>query len=502
MSDSKYDVVVIGSGLGGLVSADILSRNGFRTAVFEKHSVAGGCLQTFARGGVRFETGMHYIGSLDRRSVLGRYFRYLGIADDIPLSRLDPAAYERITIGGEEYRYASGYDNFIGTLSASFPACKDDLRRYADLCSSVTQSSPMYSFCDSGEREILKSEYVSTAASSAIDGITDNARLRQVLGAICPLYGGVRGMTPLYIHALIWDFYNKGAYRVVGGSDAIARALCNRIRQAGGEIFTDSEVLAVNCSATEAVSVTVKGRGAVETKYIISDIHPQALIGLVDSSLLRKVYRERIQSMEQTVSNFSVYMTFKPETVPYINSNCFHYEDDVWDCRTYSPGLEDWPRNFLYMHQCAEKDQKFATHAIAFAYMNWKDVERWSATSVGRRGEEYEAFKEMCAERLLAAVEAQFPGTRRSIDKVWTSSPLTYRDYTGTEGGSMYGILHDASRMSQTTLAQRTKIPNLFLAGQSINSHGILGVTIGAVLACSQILGYDNLMNKIKEETK
>jgi Phytoene dehydrogenase and related proteins len=358
----------------------------------------------------------------------------------------------------------------------------------------------MYSFGDHNNIALLQPAFVTTSVGEMLDSITDNERLKQVLSAITPLYGGVREMTPLYIHALIWDFYNRGAYRIVGGSDLIAKLLCESIRSRGGEIFTDSEVLAVNCSEHKAESLDVKGMGTVPCDYVISDIHPQILLDIIDSPLIRKIYRERICSMKQTVSNFSVYMKFKPDTLPYINSNCYHYGDDVWNCQSYDDS--SWPKNFLYMHQCSADGQKFATHAIAFAYMNWDDVARWETTRVGRRGADYEEFKAQCCEKLLSSLESRFPGTRACIEKVWTSTPLTYRDYTGTVGGSMYGILHDKARLNQTTVAQRTKIPNLFLAGQNINSHGILGVTIGAILATSEILGYDSLMTQIKNETR
>ena len=495
-----YDVVIIGSGLGGLVSAYILAKNGMKVAVFEKHSVPGGCLQSFTRGGVSFETGMHYIGSMGEGETLWRYFKYLGLADRLPLSRMDRDAYEIMSFRGEHYRFASGHDRFVEALAPQFPVYEKDIRAYVEMCSKVTASSPMYSFGDHNNLALLDPNHVQRSVSEVVEGLTEDPRLRNVLVGINPLYGGVKDVTPLYIHALIWDFYNKGAYRVVGGSDRIASVLCSEIRAMGGEIFTSSEVTAINSEDFEAKSVTVKGLGEVPCRWIISDIHPQLVLNLVEPHVFRKVYRDRISSLKQTVSNFSVYIKFKKGRVPYLNSNFYYYRDDVWDCASYTPA--DWPKNFLYMHQCVEDGQKYATHAIIFAYMNWADVGRWSDTTVGRRGQEYLDFKEACKEKLLAALEEQFPGTLENIEACWTSTPLTYRDYTGTVEGSMYGIVHDKSRLNQTMVSQRTKLRNLFLAGQNINSHGILGVTIGAILACSELLGFDYLVNQIKEQTK
>ena len=78
------------------------------------------------------------------------------------------------------------------------------------------------------------------------------------------------------------------------------------------------------------------------------------------------------------------------------------------------------------------------------------------------------------------------------------STPLTYRDYTGTPDGSLYGIIKDYRDTLMTTLTPRTKIPNFYFTGQNINLHGVLGVTIGAVMTCGEILGIDSLLKKIK----
>ena len=80
------------------------------------------------------------------------------------------------------------------------------------------------------------------------------------------------------------------------------------------------------------------------------------------------------------------------------------------------------------------------------------------------------------------------PGVRVRIDNFYASTPLTYLDYTGTESGSTYGILRDSSRPLETNLAHRTKIPNLFLAGQNTYSHGMLGVMMGSIVAANELL--------------
>jgi all-trans-retinol 13,14-reductase len=95
-------------------------------------------------------------------------------------------------------------------------------------------------------------------------------------------------------------------------------------------------------------------------------------------------------------------------------------------------------------------------------------------------------------------MENQFPGITSCVEACYSSTPLTWRDYTGTKAGSAYGILKDYNRPIESFILPRTKIPNLFLTGQNTNVHGILGVTISAVITCGEIIDIQHLIKKIR----
>ncbi|MDR1331494.1 MAG: NAD(P)/FAD-dependent oxidoreductase [Tannerella sp.] len=490
-------VLIIGSGLGGLTCGYILAKNGFRVSLFEKNAQPGGCLQTFVRHGVKFETGMHYVGSLEEGQTLHRFFNYLSLFPDVEAAPLDRSAYDIISLGGRRFAFACGPEHFVESLAAHFPRERHNLQRYFDVIRSVADDSPLYSLRYTRQVTLLNPEYIKQSASSFIDSVTDDGLLRQVLAGNLPLYAGIRGRTPLYIHALINDFYNRSSFRIAGGSDAIARSLVKSVRAMGGAVHTSSKVVKINCDGKEAVSVSLENGEEVRGDCFISNIHPCRTIELLDTHLIRKSYRERIMNLRNTVSNFTVYIHFKKDTVPYLNSNFFHYSgDSVWGCEDYTEA--DWPKSFLYMHHCSERGQRHAVAAVLFAYMRFDDVARWHGTRVGRRGDDYEAFKRQKAERLLDELEKQMPGTRACIERYYTSTPLTCLDYTGTERGSMYGIFRDCTEPVQSAVSQRTKISNLFQTGQNINSHGILGVIIGAIITSGELLGVNTIIEQIK----
>jgi all-trans-retinol 13,14-reductase len=495
---NKYDILIAGSGLGGLVCGYILSKNGYKVIIVEKNPQIGGCLQTFKRGGVKFDTGMHYIGSMEEGQILHRFFKYLNLLDDVPLSKLDESGYDVIAIAGENYRFASGFDGFVEGLARQFPQNKNDIQKYVRRVREIADASPLYNLQEINSHIFIEADYIKTSINEFIASITDNKRLQNVLAGNLPLYAGVKDKTPTYIHALINNFYMQSAWRIVDGSDRIANSLAKSIRSFGGEILTNAEVDRFICNENKMTSVLLTNDTVIEADYFISNIHPQVMIDKIDSKLIRKVYRERIGSLENTLSNFTVFIKFKKEKTEYMNYNFFYYDnEDVWSFNNYD--VDKWPQNYLYMHQCVKDKAVFAESAQMIAYMRYDEVKQWENTKVGKRGIDYEAFKAEKTQKMLDKLEESFPRIKDAIEAVYTSSPLTYRDYTATKEGSMYGIIRDKNFPAHSLVSQRTKIPNLLMTGQNINSHGILGVTIGAMITCAEFLGINTIIREIEK---
>ena len=489
----KYDIAIIGSGLGGLTCGYILSKNGYKVAIFEQGAQFGGCLQTFKRRGVKFETGVHYIGSMGEGQALNLFFHYLSLFPDVEVMPLEPSGFDVVSFKGEKYRFAVGYDNFVETLAQKFPAERENLKRYAKMLQTVAHSSPFHSIDGDSGTLHFDSSYVTTSVNDFIASHTSDETLQNLLVGMIPLYNGEKNKTPLYVHAFINDSNINGAYRIIGGSDQIADSLVRSIRSFGGELFASARVKKINCDDSKAVSVVLDDGAQIAADYIISNIHPETTIDMIDSHMLRPVYRNRIQQMEQTAANFTVYIIFKKDTVPYMNYNYYHYNSDqIWDGEKYT--VHDWPRGYLYMHLCPSPPSPYAQAGEILTVMRYDEVEQWAGTKAERRGEAYREFKRCKAEKVLSQLERDFPGTLANVEAYYTSSPLTYLDYTGTKNGSMYGVLRD---VNIPRILHRTKIPNFYFTGQNISAHGIMGVVIGAFITCSEFFGRDFLWKQI-----
>lgn len=490
--------IVIGSGLAGLASAVILAKNGYQVTVLEQAAQMGGCLQCFARGDALFDTGMHYVGSADPGQTMHTMLRYLELENRIPLSRLDSSGYDIIALNGERYPLANGQQAFVETLAQHFPDCREQLRKYHQLVSRVASSAVMHSLDPEQDRQ-GNAPYRLRSVNEVIDSVVTHPVLRQVLAGIQPLYAGERDRTPFATHALISDFFNQSAFRIVGGSAVVAQALADVLAAHGGRVLLRHKVEHIECDDTRAVAVTTDDGQRFVADLVVSTIHPANTVRFVDSHLIRPSYRRRLTEARNTTSVFTVYLKFRQDKVPYMNHNLYAYQGNTtWGCEQYDE--TSWPKYLLYMHFCHCEDPVFAQTGQIMTYMRFDEVARWADTAVGRRGADYEDFKRRKAERLIQALEAEVPELRGNIERYYTSTPLTYVDYTGTPQGAMYGIARDVNQPLGGSIASRTRIPNLLLAGQSITAHGMLGVLAGSFLACAEVLTLPAIIELLKHQ--
>lgn len=495
----RKKVVIIGSGLGGLSAAVLLAKAGFDVLVLEQSTQIGGCLQCFVRNGIKFETGMHFIGSAERNQVLGKLMRVLEIDDKISLSRLNPDGYDIVSLAGHRYQFANGRQRFIEQMCQYFPDQRDCLNAYWDMIEKVAKSSSLHNLRFNAASNAFDIEYQMRSIDDVVESVFTNPLLAKVIVGNLPLYAAEKGKTPFGTHAFIMDFYNSSAFRIVGGSDCIAKALYDTLRHYGGDILLRKQAKRIVCNEVKAIGVECSDGSFFGADYVISTPHPIRTIEMLEGvHLVRPAYCNRIKQSQQTVGGFAVYLHFKKNAIEYMNYNYYSYtQDSPWNCELYNK--ETWPKGFLYMHFCHEPFPRYAQAGVVLSYMQMEDVKKWIGTKIGHRGEEYESFKQSHAEKLLNSLEKDFPGITDAIDHYYTSTPLTYLDYTGTEGGSMYGIAKDVHSSFGGRVSHRTRIPNLFLAGQNVNSHGMLGTLVGTIVACSELIPDEQLYMLLKE---
>ena len=184
----KRKIVIIGSGLGGLSCGVLLAKEGYDVTILEQSSQPGGCLQCFKRKGIKFETGMHFIGSADKGQTLFRLMKALEIDDKIQLSRLNEDGYDVISLCGKKYKFANGHERFVEQLTKDFPDQKTNLERYWKLIEDVARSSSLHSLDFNAAQGALGMEYQMRAMDDVLNSVITNPSLVNVLAGNLPLY--------------------------------------------------------------------------------------------------------------------------------------------------------------------------------------------------------------------------------------------------------------------------------------------------------------------------
>lgn len=492
--------LIIGGGLGGLVTGALLAKEGYQVTVLEKNAIIGGGLQNFKRHDVSFSTGMHVFGGFSERGQLRKIYSYLGIMDRLMLQPMDEAGYDVVTVleDGATYRMPKGKERYINYLGELFPAEKDNIRAYIEKLYELSEEEDLFYLRERPSQMFMTvSEDAILPYDVLMDRYMNDPKLKGLLSYLTPLFGGVAGTTPAFMHALLDVLHIGGTYQFVGGSKQMADLLKEVIEEAGGKVLANEEVVGIEVENQEVKQVVTKKGHTYSADGYISDVHPDVLLRLVGEKVFPVSFKKRLQSIPETFSSFSVYVKFKEDAFPYFNhiSYCLSDYNSKFSLKTIRE--QDWPHNVMYYTPTIENQGTFAESMIVISEMDFEWVKPWEKTWTGRRGESYKVWKQQMTEQVLDYMEQLYPDLRSRIDFVMASSPLTIRDYYGNKEGSNYGFLRDSNNIMLSQMSVFTKVKNLFLTGQNVNIHGLCGVSLTAIQTAEAFVGDNVIVRKI-----
>jgi all-trans-retinol 13,14-reductase len=426
---NPYDIVIIGSGMGSLVTGAILAKEGFRVCILEKNRQIGGALQTYVRDKVIFDSGVHYLGGLSPGQNLYQIFKYLGLIEKMKLQKMDEDCFDKIIFNGDdtEYNFAQGHENFIRVLLKYFPKEEKALREYIAKIKEVCACFPLYNL-RTNEFFEEKANVLEFDTRAFIDSLTTDQKLRDVLAGNNSLYAGIPDKTPFYIHALVLNSYLESSWKCLDGGSQIARLLGRTLREHGGEIRRNCQVNRIRVKDGKAECAELSDGSLVYGKNFISGIHPAKTMELIEPGVIKNVYRNRLKSLDNSISSFTLNIVFKKEAFRYFKYNYYcHDPETVWSGIDYKE--EDWPSGYAVFIQPSSRSTEFAQGMTVLAYMRYEEVEKWKDTfnTVSKnddRGPEYETFKKEKAEKLLDKLELKFPGLRNTIRSYYTGHAI------------------------------------------------------------------------------
>ncbi len=489
--------VIIGGGMGGLVSGALLAKEGYTVTVLEKNAIIGGGLQTFKRHGVSFPTGMHVFGGFSEGGNLKKIFDYLGVTEQIALQPTDDDAFDVVTVGedGMTYRLPKGKEQMVAYLSTCFPEESEGLKDYFDRLFALSQEEDLFYLRESQTQGAPSfSEDFVRPFNELIDNYITNPKLKGLLGYLSPLFGGVEGMTPAYLNALLSILHLGGTFQFIGGSLQLAETLKKVIESAGGQVVANAEVEHIEVEDHHVSRVMTKDGTAYQADSYVSDVPLFVLMRLVDDGAFPTAFKKRVAEIPETTSSFKVFIKFKDQTFPYLNRASFYLSNYK---NTNILQIKHWPQSLMYITPPIEHQGEFAETMVIITEMSFDQVRQWENTCSGHRGEDYENWKQTMTDKVLNRMEKLYPDLRNCIEFVFASSPLTIRDYYGNKEGSNYGFQKDSRNLMLSQMSVTTRVKNLFLTGQNVNIHGLCGVSLTAIETAEALVGRNVIVHKI-----
>ena len=519
--DADYDVIVIGSGIGGLCSAALLSQMGKKVLVLEQHYTAGGFTHAYEREGYEWDVGVHYIGDMGRQSQGRGLFDYIS-GGQLKWAEMDPV-YDRIILGDEHFDFVAGKENFKDSLKLQFPDDTVAIDQYVDLVTATTKYMAAVSQTKAMPRPLAKlmsltsknkfPDYALDSSYNVLKGLTDNEKLIAVL---CGQWGD-HGCPPkesvFLMHALIAGHYFNGGFYPVGGASKIAESIIPQIQVSGGDVLTYADVQEILVVDDRAIGVKMVDGHCLYADSIISNAGVvNTFTKLLPEAITDKFgYRDRVQSLATSMSHAGMYIglrgTAEELQLPKTNLWIYldqHHDDNVAALRK-DPSA---PLPLVYVSFPSAKDPDFqrrhpgrSTIEIVIGPCDFEQYRQWADKTWGKRGDDYEALKADLSERMLAALYKQLPHLRGKIDYSEVSTPLSTSHFCRYKQGEAYGLAHTKARFEQDWLTPKTRVQGLYLTGQDLISCGVVGALMAGMVTAMSVVGLrggGTLMKKIK----
>jgi all-trans-retinol 13,14-reductase len=518
--DGAWDYVVIGSGMGGMVAAALLSKLGRRVLVLEQHYVPGGFTHTFRRKQFSWDVGVHAVGEVTTHSMPGRLLAALSdgrlrwtslgpVYDEFHYPGDRSGARAGAGSDGEPFRidFPDTPRQFHDNLVAAFPGERRAIDRYLERVRDVASAMKGYYLS-----RLVPSGMAATAADllmarkakaplrertrEAIAEITSDERLACVLTSQWGYYGSPPSRAAFAMQALVTKHFMHGGYYPVGGSSEIARQLLQTVADAGGWTVIHADVAEILVDGDRVAGVRLDDGRTVPTRRVVSAAGVSSTVTrLLPARHADADWSQRVAALPPAPAHVCLYLGFSGNirAAGASPANKWFYETwsseaEAWNVQREGQ-LPDAPVLYCSFPSLKDPEHDPGPNELhtgeVVTFVPWEVFAPYRDLRWRKRGEEYDAFKERLQTHLLEQLGRHMPGLRDKIVYAELSTPVSTDHFVRPMKGSIYGLEPTPERFALEELRPRAPIEGLFFAGSEVATVGVIGAAMGGVLAAA-----------------
>ncbi len=498
----KYNTIVIGGGLAGLVAGSTLAKFGKKVLLIEQHHKPGGCATTFKRGDLVIEVGLHEMCGLDKNGAVLNLFDMLDVNQEVEFLQV-PELYAVLS-DQEKFVFPHGYDAASKALIDKYPEDEKGIKRLMKFIAGVRKEGVklprtplkrklLYPFMPLLYPNLVEASRHTVGAW--LDKYITNENAKLDLLAHIVYWGDDPYTLSMFYYGLPFSsFIGSGGYFIKGGSQQLSSHLAVYIEKQGGSVLLGKKVEKIITKNGRVTGVTFRDsfNESLEAITIACDnVVANCAIPIVPDMLDEPhatSLRQQIADKTNACSLLNIYLGFKSDLETY---GVKHYSnsikgDDVKTLKDIHPNnTGDWSKRSFVFVDYNKVDAQLAPSGKSVGVICCADyLKDWDGLSE----EDYKAKKEEVAQILLDRLEKQFPGIRESIEYYEVATSKTIKRFTSNTGGSVYGFAQSKQQSGTKRFRNNFLIPNLYFASAwAFPGGGFEGAIMAGFLAALQM---------------